>query len=529
MDARFSCRIFGLAIAFLLMFVDKSLASTAESVIPERKGLLVLKQDRFVYVRSVLSEHEDVVIPVTISPSNGQIIFGQTFLVPADTPMDVGRMNEAGWKFHAGFDDATPWCLNGTYIGANHGANEVIVVTSPSHGLSDVDLGSIWKDAAGAVFYVIEIAGEDQVHLLSENIGDYPRWKFTRSIEGTELTNGTTGRILPVSAPTLSQLCPACRINSQRFVVDGNKPLEEGVPTSCAVFEVVEDYDIIAPDSVLDAVKKAAGHRVDFVSKDREAVLSNHIVYQFQSAGACLIEHRATALRDFDLSYMGFIQSSPLQAAEGDRLVSHIPKTTPFTDHGIKYDFEGLQDLSEPPVAPLIFSTKNGNVADAADLPDRFIQILQSGDRRIGFAMGYSSVRGLTKPSLRANNTESPLFIHTSRKTYPAAIDRKAGPMRKGTEVECVAYRQYFDPRSQPGATCVYGHMEGEDYFVYADFHSPMENFTLRIPEEFRKRRFEVLEKSDSVRIASDGAVSGEGVPMAVQGDRGTVVLRFEK
>jgi len=443
--------------------------------------------------------------------------------------MDVGRMNEVGWKFHTAFDDATPWCLDGTYIGANHGASDIIAVTSPSHGLSDADLGSIWKDAADTAFYVIEIADDEQLHLLSENIGEHPRWKFTRSIEGTKLTNGTIGRVLPIRATTVSQLWPACRLNSLRYAVDGNKPLEEGVPTPCADFEVEEDYDIIAPDSVLDAIKKSAGHRVDFVSKEREAVLSNHIVYQFQPSGACLIQHRATALRDFDLSYMGFIQSVALQAAEGGRLVSYIPKTTPFTDHGIKYDFGGLQDLSEAPAGPLIFSMKNGNLADASDLPDRFIQILQSGDRRIGFAMGYSSASGLTKRSLRENNTESPLFIHTSRKTYPAAVDRKAGPVQKGTEFECVAYRQYFDPPSNPGVTCVYGHMEGEDYLGYADFHGPAENFTLRIPNEFRKRRLEVVEKIDSVRIASDATVSGIGVPIAVQGNRGTVVLRFEK
>jgi len=390
-------------------------------------GIVVLQEGLIVYVRSTLSASEDLVIPLHIGPANGQIIFGNSFLVPAETPMDPARLAEAKWPFHAAFDDATPWLLNSTYIGANHGANDVIRITSPAHGFSKKDLGSAWKDSNGTSFYLLEIIDEDVVHLLSENSGVFPRWKFTRSIAGAELTNETTGHTFRAQASELVQLTPACRIRSRQFLADG-KPFKQGVPTPCENFEVVEEYDIIAPDSVLEAVKNAAGQKVDFVADDLGAVVNNRIVYHFQPEGACVIRHRATALRDFDLGLMGFIQSSPLHAGENSRLLSCIPKTLPFSAGGMDYDFRGLQDLSVPPAEPLIFSSEHGNVADAANLPDRFIQILREGEKQVGFVMGYSLLHGLTKPAVRAANTGSPLFIYTTRKTYPAAIDKKAQP-----------------------------------------------------------------------------------------------------
>ncbi|MCX6970014.1 MAG: hypothetical protein NTV93_07655 [Verrucomicrobia bacterium] len=518
----------GIAGYVLTMVPGICIASATDSVFPDRGGLAVSREGAVVYVRSTLSRLEDVVIPLHIGPANGQVIFGETFLVSAETPMDVSRMAEGKWAFHAAFDDATPWNLNGTYIGANHGASDLIQATSPAHGLREGDLGSVWKDDAGISFYLLEIKDGNIVHLLSENSGTFPRWKFTRSIAGKVLTDETTGRILPVQAGDLVQLTPACRIRSQQFLADG-RPLEDGVSTPCRNFEVVEEYDIIAPDSVLEAVKAAPGRKINFVAGELDAVLNNRIVYRFQPGGACEILHRATALRDVDLGYMGFIQATPLHAGEASRLLSYIPKTLPFAAGGRDYDFRGLQNLSERPAEPLIFSFERGNIADVADLPDRFIQILQEGEKQVGFAMGYSLFRGTTKPAVRAAKTGSPLFIHTTRKTYPAAVDGKAGTVTAGDDFECLAYRQYFDPRSHPEATCLYGHMQDGDYILYADFHRPVEKTVLPFPRELCGKKFEVIEQSDSIEIQIGGEVPAEGVEVAVRGERGSVLLRIRR
>ena len=82
------CCLIGLMSYFLPMIAIMSFANAAEPLTPGRRGLVVLKLGRFVYVRSAISDLEDVVIPITAGPSNGQIIFGMTFLVPSGTPMD---------------------------------------------------------------------------------------------------------------------------------------------------------------------------------------------------------------------------------------------------------------------------------------------------------------------------------------------------------------------------------------------------------------------------------------------------------
>lgn len=248
--------------------------------------------------------------------------------------------------------------------------------------------------------------------------------------------------------------------------------------------------------------------------------------WPFQPAGACVIRHWATALRDFDLGYMGFIQSSPLHAGENSRLLSCIPKTLPFSSGGRDYDFRVIQDLSTPPSEPLIFSVDRGNVADAAKLPDRFIQILSEGKKQVGFVMGYSLLKGLTKPEVRAANTGSPVFIYATGKTYPAAIDRNARPVKEGDTFDCLAYRQYFDPLSHPEATTVYRHNQDGDEMLYAEFHRRAKKAVLPFPKDLWGKKFGVVEKTDSVEIAAVGKIPSGGVPLEVRGVGGSVVLR---
>ena len=55
-------------------------------------------------------------------------------------------------------DDACPWHLNSTYIGANHGdsINSGLIFSQP-HGLTEKDCGSKWSDPRGRNFYIMKM------------------------------------------------------------------------------------------------------------------------------------------------------------------------------------------------------------------------------------------------------------------------------------------------------------------------------------------------------------------------------------
>ena len=92
-----------------------------DSVQDPQLKLQVLKNGDAVHVRSCFSAKQDVLISVG-KGTNGQINFSNTRLIPASVPMDNSGFANGFILHHCG-DDSTPWSLNGTYIGANHGCS----------------------------------------------------------------------------------------------------------------------------------------------------------------------------------------------------------------------------------------------------------------------------------------------------------------------------------------------------------------------------------------------------------------------
>lgn len=492
--------------------------------------LQVVKYGDRLFVRSPFSSTEHLVVRVG-KGSNGQVNFSGTSLIAAGAGMSEKEI-ASGRMIHGNGDDSTPWNINGTYIGANHGCSDLREVTSPGHGLISADLGTPWEDAAGTRFHLLKILDKDRLWFLSENFGEGALWKFRTTIAGPRLTRKKPPAELAVNGVRMAQLHPACRIKLQQYLVDGTTPLAEGKPVCCTRLDVVEQYDIINPASLVADVAAHPGAARDFAGDQLEGVIANRILYRFYPNGACVIEHTARALQDFRLGYMGFIQSAKLSKGAYGTHEYYIPKTRPFTQDGIAYDFRSIQDYSFRLPSPLRFSAAVSNIESAANPPDRFIQFLgrKVGGRtvrEVGYALGYSLTQGLTRPEQRSRNAAVPLLLYTSSKSYPAAIDSKRGPLvAAGTQFRCVAYRQYFHPAAERAATCVYWHDDGGQTVVYADYHRKVDRDLLTLPPELTGKILTVVEKTPSLTVRGDRKVAPRGIEVSVDGDYGYVVLR---
>lgn len=522
----FSSRIILSVALVILAFATFSIQANAGSV--DDSPLVVLKRENSVYIKSAFSPEEDVVTQMSVHPDTKHMIFGYAWLVPVGMSMEDAVPKRAEWSFQAASGDVAAWCINGTLIGASNGANEAVRVSAPSHGLSTSDLGSRWTDGAGTLFFLVGIPDADSLQFLSENKATAPSWEFVTSVSGDTLKRDDGSRSISISNAERTQFYPANRIQSQQFLADG-KPLEDGTVTPCSRFEVVDTYDILNPASVLDYIGKHTGKAPDLSSKEIKSLLTNRITYQFQPHGTCVINLEATANQDFDIDETAFVQASALYGVEGGdqaTLSYLIPKTLLFTQDNVDYDFDGIQNMSQPLAGPLSFSTELFNLSDPNDLPDRFIQILGQGDKKIGFVIGYSLLNGMTIKSKRAENVSLPLSIHPSRHIYPVAISRKVGRIHAGEKLNCVSYRQYFLPEETAGATCIYGHQEKDAYVLYAEFHKDGDRIFLPFPANFTGKKFEIVEKSPSVTVLSRGVIERDGVSVSVKGGRGSIVLK---
>ncbi len=138
--------------------------------------LEVIKNGHLVYIRSYFSQDQDIVISMQDTGTNGQITFGHTRLVPTTLPTDAASFEKVT-LFHGCGDDATPWNLNGTFIGGNHGCSDARELTAKNHGLTVKDIGSEWTDEAATKFYIIKIATADKIWILkcrrTDSIGEY--------------------------------------------------------------------------------------------------------------------------------------------------------------------------------------------------------------------------------------------------------------------------------------------------------------------------------------------------------------------
>jgi len=489
----------------------------------------VEKDGANVFVRCCFSSDKDL-LHLVGKGTNKQISFLNTMLVAVDTN---GGVQAKGEVIHGMGDDCTPWNLNGTYIGANHGCSDVRELTCPGHSKTASDLGSEWKDAAGVKFYIIRIVDGNRVWVLSENKGSNDIWKFTTTITGSSLTNTASPDVINISSNRMAQLTPACRIRKQECLVDGKTPLPEKQAVDCGYLDIVEEYDIINPASLLDKIRQSPGKERDFVGDDLDGVIHNSIIYRFLPNGAIVVYHTSKALQQFKIGYMGFIQSAKLHAGNYQAHEYYIPKTKPFSLKGTNYNFQALQDFRAPIPVAIDFQASAGTISDERNLPDRFIQLL--GNRvngkfigKAAYAMGYSPLSGITKIGERSRYTSSGGFIYTSSKSYPRALNNRIGAVvLAGTVFNCTAYRTYYDPQGNPNATCVYWYKENDNYLVYLDYHRNVDNEVVALPPEMKGKKISIIEKTPSFSLRTDKTVPEKGIILSVTNGYGYSVLRI--
>lgn len=495
---------------------------------PCRADLRVIKHGDHVFARSTFSATQDLAVRVGIGSGNGQVNFSNTRLIDASVGMTEEELT-GGTLIHGNGDDACPWNMNGTYIGANHGCSDGRELTCAGHGFTTADLGSEWEDESGRKYYMVKVVDPDRIWVLSQDIGTGARWDFDNSISGTLLTNLAQSTSFTFTNNAMAQIIPACRIASQSYLADGTTPLSDGVEVSCGYLDIVEEYDIINPASLLADIISHPGEFRSFTAAHLDGVVRNEIVYRLHANGATVIYYTATALQEFRLGYMGFIQSSKLATGTYDTHEYYVPRTVPFTQDAIDYDFKMLQDFTFTLPSALNFT--DDKIEDTSHRPDRYIQLLgevtgEDTNRQLGYAIGYSPIHGITQPEQRATNVNNALYLYTSSKSYPHAIDTAlATIVPQNTEFYCIAYRHYFNPTDQTNATCVYWQQQEDDFVVYVDYHKSVDHDVIQLPTEWSGRAIAAISKTASVTLhAQELDLSGR-LALSVAGGYGSAVF----
>ncbi len=514
-------RLYGLDFA-----TDKPLQSPAAAPVttsPASKqtavhSLSVLRPDeKNCILRNLFSDGMDLSVKL-VRGINGQLDFSTVRLVSSSVPLNAANMN-AGNVVHYCVDEAAPLKANYTYIGGNHGAFVALDADISGHGLTAADIGKALRGENGRNYYPVKILSPDRVQFVSENLGRGSIWKFDRTLP-KKLTAAETGKEYDVVKFTGAQLYPGVRIIRQEFLLDG-KPLLPGTQARQGdCLEIIESYEIIAPDTWLDNLIGRSDDRKPY------AVVENH--YRFHSAAGCTQAQKVKFLRDTVVDQIAGIQSQMLAPGKGRKLLYLIPKTLPFEQGGTAYDFASGQVIEGTiPSGGIFFSEANKNLADPDDKPDRFIQLTGSDDRpELGFAMGYSP----REQAVRSANTATAMWIWTSKKSYPVALDQKRGRnIPAGFELAFQVYRYYFVPgKLSANAFSAYLVDAGNESWLFLDYRQPVSGDTVRLPGVTDGSRIEILECSPGT-FPVDREIRGGTIKINSTEKNGRIVLALKK
>jgi len=494
--------------------------------------IAVQKRGDKIYIRSWFSPDKDISICMN-KGVNRQVNYYTVAVIPATAPLT--RVNYSRKEIiHYCHDDTTPQKILSTYIGANHGCSDARGLTIPAHGLTVKDIGTVWKDSRGDIYYPIKIINDSKIWVLGENKGQNGIWKFNRRIAPGDFISQSGNKKLKIKRAVLVQMHPALRINKQQYLIDGKTPVKDGKAVICDYLDIIEEYDIVAPDSLLENIKKNPGKKANFIAPGIDVLLTDKTTYQFQPRGVCLVDNQIIPKRDLRTYFSTPVMSMNISKLNNyDSLGYYIPKTKPFENAGIKYDFNSIQDFTVPIKGMLSFKAANKNI-DPTNPPNRFVQYLGKNENgknvsKVAYAFGIINDFGIGKSEERIKNVTEMLFIPGSHKTYPRTLDYKAGVLKAGTNLHSRGYKNYFNPQVYKNPSSVYWHKRGEVVRLYIDYHKAVSKDVIKLPKSFVGMKIEVVEKSPTIKLLTEGEVPKEGIVVSVTGKQAYLVLKLIK
>ena len=340
-------------------------------------------------------------------------------------------------------DEVPPLFFNGELLGGNHSPVVAIRVVSHNHGLSYKDISSKWIDKVGNTFYLYRIVNDSVLNFVSHNVGkDELNFNFIKNIEG-DLQSADNNTEIKVSGQVKVYFSRSNRyINKKIYTYKDGAKRELFFSAECDYAEIVEEYEIVNPATVVDGlISKRPKDGYTFnpdISYYGKPMFSVKLIYRVLSDGAILTIFDINAIQDVKIDrYMGAMFQEKLDIYGGG-MFRYIPKLLPFNCPEGKFDFSNPINLYGESF-PLNYHVTKDAWEDAENPPDRVIDIFKdsNGNSKLGYACGFLPVYD-GEPSIRKNILNKSFHIYSSRKAYPFFFDIAQ------KKIKGVAYKKFF-------------------------------------------------------------------------------------
>lgn len=411
-------------------------------------------------------------------------------------------------------DDAAPYRVLGTTIGANHGYS-MNQITAAGHGKTQADIGSVFSDGSAQ-------------HVLVGIVSANALWMTNRAANGAVpvgtlswISGGTNhADIVGTAAGAIVPMYPPFNNRSIRCYVDGVEVVDrsfKGVYQRSVAF--VESYDLLSKADVVASIEANGATGQLTPSGNASATVS--ITYTFDFEGNCTINTDFLALKDgVPIQDIMFLQSQRMATGVDGDVKYYIPKALPVSWASRTYDYAQIDD-TDSSGWPDRLSFTPARCEPEGILCDRVIQLTD----HFGFAIGYLPVQDTAPDVRRANASVKAFQLSTeSAKIYLSAIDKGVGTLAAGDYFSTIGYRNLLvRPSERTAAYAV--RTNGTTYF-YADWHAAGVD-RVPLPVDLAGREFEVVEKSDNVTVLSKSLTNGLMVSVSDAAGYGYLILKI--
>jgi len=507
-----------------------------------KAGVVVALRGHYAYVRTACQQSatRDIVwrllhglgqdLRRTDNRSGVLDFYGERFIDKTTPPTGTIEAFNASREIHStGSDESAPTKFNSMFLGGNHGVIGYRV-TQPSHGKTDIDVGSIYAD--GAERWVLSyIVSPSDLLFVRRYTGSVDGWNIPgRPPTGSILTHvsgGTHVDRVTFTSPTQMQLVPILRNYVLALSLDG-RPLTADGDYAGDKLTISEHYSILNPASQQDSLVAHVGaSRPDYTASDIAEQIRSFFEYSWNPWGAMTVRAVQGLRENFARhagapgDFWGVIQLQRVSALWSREVDLYIPDVSPVSG----YDFRNKANIT---ANAALVQVPAAACADPADPASHFCQIGRTGGAVTSSeAYGLSRASGLGVPATRAASVRNVMFFSPAEKQYPVAIDVAAGSGVGGRILTATAFRAPFLPTDAsltiPGVIVT---MDGRHY-GYITSHRSQTAKAVAVPAALRGLPIKVIKSDRNVTLHSNLVGRDGEITIDVAGSYGDVVLRI--
>ncbi|MGS0705061.1 pyocin knob domain-containing protein [Acinetobacter sp. ANC 3781] len=415
-------------------------------------------------------------------------------------------------------DDVAPLYIADAQISANHGYMGGSI-TLAAHGKTVADIGSLWTDAAGRECIILDIPDANTI-VMTQTITNT---SFSASnLVFTHKSGATNTATINATSTASVQVYPVLNKHKTSLSADGI-PLDYKTQEVSYKqdFTVSESYGLLLKSDIVAYVIANKGKKITSYESITPFLQFNNS-YAFDSDGGCTITSdfvvlKATSFRDFMM-----LQSVKIA---GSGLTYYVPKSLPFSQDSISYDFTKGVDiaLTQKPTVAIDFTPDK--VDQTVNPVDRYIQRSSVG----GFSLGLLPALDAEPTRRKVLTTTKAGRVNTTLKIYHSLVDTTSiSNLAVGDYFGGKGYRKYF-PAPDVSKISSYAVYDKDADYYFIDYKPSVSKVDIiDLPPRLQNREFTVHEKTNNVSVISKATTSQIYLNVVNSPNAGYIVLKFK-